>query len=71
MSGASAGAHIALLYSYLMKNYPLHIKFIINYVGPIGIGRKYFIRLKNTEETLENIEVDDIENAKNEDNITD
>mgnify|MGYP002860590382 FL=1 len=40
LGGGSAGAHIALLYSYLMKknSIPIPIKFIINTVGPIGLN---------------------------------
>ena len=58
LGGGSAGAHIALLYSYLMKknSIPIPIKFIINTVGPIGLNTKYFSRLTNQSEPLDNIE---------------
>ena len=58
LGGGSAGAHIALLYSYLMKknSIPIQIKFIINTVGPIGLNTKYFSRLTNHSEPLDNIE---------------
>ena len=56
IGGASAGAHIALLYSYLMKKSPIPIKFIIDVVGPIGLDPKYFSHLKNNNEPLDSIE---------------
>ena len=33
--GTSAGAHLSLLYSYMIKNPPIPIKFIYNMVGPV------------------------------------
>ena len=63
ISGASAGGHLSLLYTYLMKNSPIPIKFIINCVGPVTLEPKYFIKVKNQNELLENIDIKDIEDA--------
>ena len=54
--GGSAGAHIALLYSYLMKESPIPIKFVIDIIGPIGLDPKYFTHLSNYSEPLDSIE---------------
>ena len=63
ISGASAGGHLSLLYTYLMKNSPIPIKFIINMSGPVTLEPEYFIKVKNQNEPLENIDISDIENA--------
>ena len=63
ISGASAGGHLSLLYTYLMKNSPIPIKFIINISGPVTLEPEYFIKVKNQNEPLENIDISDIENA--------
>ena len=67
IGGYSAGGHLALLYSYLIKKVDIiPIQFIINYVGPIGLHGKYYYKLKsnNDTDTLENIEkVEIIEQA--------
>ena len=65
IGGYSAGGHLALLYSYLIKKVDIiPIEFIINYVGPIGLHAKYFYKLKSNNDTLENIEkVEIIEQA--------
>ena len=65
IGGYSAGGHLALWYSYLIKKVDIiPIEFIINYVGPIGLYPKYFYKLKSNRETLENIEkVEIIEQA--------
>lgn len=68
LGGYSAGAYLALLYSYSMNNTPLPIKFIINISGPVTVEPKFW---KKTNETLENIELDDIKNAINENKIID
>jgi hypothetical protein len=46
-----------------MKNSPIPIKFIINCVGPVTLEPKYFIKVKNQNELLENIDIKDIEDA--------
>ena len=57
IGGISAGAHLALLYSYLIKDINIiPIKFIVNIVGPIGLNEKYFLKVKSNNDTLENIE---------------
>ena len=57
IGGYSAGGHLALLYSYLIKKIDIiPISFIINYVGPIGFNSKYFYKLKSNDDTLPNIE---------------
>ena len=57
IGGYSAGAHLSLLYSYLNSKIDIiPIKFIVDFVGPIGLYPKYFYKLKSTNETLSNIE---------------
>ena len=57
IGGYSAGAHLSLLYSYLNSKIDIiPIKFIVNFVGPIGLYPKYFYKLKSKKETLSNIE---------------
>ena len=56
IGGGSAGAHIALLYSYLMNESPIPVKFVIDSVGPIGLDPKYFTHLANYSEPLDSIE---------------
>ena len=57
LAGYSAGGHIALLYSYLIKNINIiPIKFLVDIVGPIGLHEKYFYKVKSNQDTLENIE---------------
>ena len=46
-----------MLYSYLNKNTDIiPLKFIVDFVGPIGLYPKYFYKLKSINETLSNIE---------------
>ena len=59
LGGSSAGAHLSLLYSYLVKDSDIKIKFVINMVGPIGLNPDYFYILKNKSTPL------DIETFKN------
>ena len=68
LGGYSAGAHLALLYSYLIKNIDIiPIKFMVDIVGPIGLNEKYFYKLKSNDDSLENIEnVETIEKEKKE-----
>ena len=56
IAGYSAGGHLVLLYSHLIKNFPIPMAFVINYVGPIGLEKKYFYKVKLLNDTLENIE---------------
>lgn len=65
IGGVSAGAHICLLYSYLIEEPPLPIKFIVDIVGPISLEPKYWYRLSSLNSTpLENIEKEVIEEAQ-------
>ncbi len=65
IGGYSAGAHLTLLYSYLNSNIDIiPLKFIVDFVGPIGLYPKYYYKLKSKNETLPNIEdVSTIEKA--------
>jgi len=57
IGGYSAGGHLALLYSYLIKDISIiPIQFVIDIVGPIGLDPKFFYKLKSPIESLENIE---------------
>ena len=57
IGGYSSGAHLSLLYSYLnSKNDIIPLKFIVDFVGPIGLLPKHFYKLKSINETLPNIE---------------
>ena len=57
IGGHSAGGHISLLYSYLIKNISIiPIQFVINLAGPIGLHYKYYYKLKSDKNTLSNIE---------------
>ena len=58
IGGFSAGGHLSLLYSYLIKKFDIiPLKFIINFVGPIGMSKKeYFLGLTSLNNSLSNIE---------------
>ena len=60
-----------MLYSYLLRNTPLPIKFIINIAGPVTLDPIFWKKLKNENDTLESIEPSDIEKALNESKIID
>lgn len=64
MHGSSSGAHIVSLYSFLIKNHPMEIKFITNTVGPMSVSPYDYLICKNESETLSSIEPEDIEEAK-------
>ena len=65
IGGYSAGGHLALLYSYLIKNINIiPIQFVIDFVGPVGLDPKYFYQLKSLTDSLDSIEdVSTIEQA--------
>ena len=71
IGGVSAGGHISLLYSYLIKNFTiLPIKFVINVVGPIGLHEKYYYKLKSHDDSFPSIEdISTLEQAKKEGKI--
>ena len=56
IGGVSAGAHIALLYSYLVKEPPLEIKFIIDIIGPVTLNPDDFYSIYKDEDTLPNLD---------------
>ena len=68
IGGYSAGSHLTLLYSYLIKNVDIiPLKFIIDFVGPIGLEEKYYFKVKSINETLPSIEnITEVEKAKDE-----
>ena len=69
LGGTSAGGHIALLYSYSMKNSPIPLKFIIDIVGPVSLDYNYWYRVSDMEHPLDNIDPESIENALKENKI--
>jgi len=64
IGGVSAGAHLCLLYSYLIEETRLPIKFIVDIVGPISLEPEYWYRLAQNKTPLENIEKETIEEAQ-------
>ena len=70
LGGTSAGGHIALLYSYSMKNSsPIPIKFIIDIVGPISLEPKFWYKVSDMNNPLDNINPETIEEAFNKSKI--
>ena len=67
IGGYSAGAHISLLYSYLINNTDIiPIKFLIDFVGPIGLRLDYFYAIANPNNSLSSIDdLEIINDAKN------
>ena len=67
IGGYSAGAHISLLYSYLINTTNIiPFKFLINFVGPIGLCLDYFYAIRNPNNTLSSIDdLNIIKEAKN------
>ena len=63
LGGGSAGAHLSMLYSYMIKNPPIPIKFVYDNVGPVTIDPKYFFYTKISNDSLDNIEPEDIDKA--------
>lgn len=56
----SSGAQIYLLYSYLVKNHPLDIKYIFDNIGPISVSPFDYLIIKEEIGTLPSIEPEDI-----------
>ena len=70
IGGYSAGAHLTLLYSYLISQNIIPLKFIIDIAGPIGLNMKYFQKLADGVKPFNNItDVNVIENAVKEGKI--
>jgi len=65
IKGESAGSHLSLLYSYMIKDPPIPIKMIINNVGPITLNPDYLLQTKPNADPLDNITQTDIDNALN------
>ena len=63
IAGGSAGAHLSLLYSYMIKNPPIPIKFILDMVGPVTLEPEYWLTIKPGLEPLIDIEPDNITEA--------
>ena len=63
IGGASAGAHLSLLYAYSIKKPSIPIKFVINISGPTSLEPKHLIKLKEGE-FLDSIEPFYINEAK-------
>ena len=63
IGGASAGAHLAMLYGYSIKKTPIPIKFIINFVGPVTLETDAWYKLNKKSEPLNTIEPKDIEDS--------
>lgn len=67
--GHSAGAHISLLYSYMIKNPPIPLKFIVNLCGPMNLNLTKYLFVKNESEPLESIDSESIQKAIKEDKL--
>ena len=70
ISGYSAGAHLSLVYPYAFaKDSVIPIKFIINYSGPVTLSDEHFYKLATYNDTLDKIDRESIDKAKNENKI--
>ena len=69
LGGTSAGAHIALLYTYSMKNSPIPIKFAIDIVGPVTIEPEFWYTLSDLNNPLDSITSESIQEGLNENKI--
>lgn len=63
LGGISAGAHIALLYGYSIKNTIIPIKFLVNIVGPISLEPEFWYKPAVFNQTLDEIEPSNIDKA--------
>ena len=63
--GYSAGAHLTLLYSYLIADSPIKIKFTVDISGPISLDGPYNLMLKTFNDTLPNLTKPYIEDYQN------
>ena len=61
--GYSAGGHLTLLYSYLIEDSPIKIKFTVNICGPISLDRHLNLALKVVNDTLPSLEKSEVEKA--------
>jgi len=69
LGGTSSGANVALLYTYLMKNSPIPIKFAINIVGPVSLEPKCWYKLIDLNNPLDNLYPESIQKGKDENKL--
>ena len=60
LGGYSAGGHLVLLYSYLMTNSSIPLKFVIDICGPISVEPKHFCKLATVNDSLDGLELSDV-----------
>ena len=58
--GISAGAHLSLLYAYLIKNEYIPLKFVVNIIGPVTLEPQYYLKIKNKIMPLEEVDLRNI-----------
>lgn len=63
IGGYSAGGHITLLYTYLIKKVPIKLKFAIDICGPISLEPKHYCKLAKVNDTLKSLEMSDVKPA--------
>ena len=66
LSGGSAGAHLSLYYAYTIKNSTIPVKFVMNGMGPVTLDFNHWLKVKNIDEPLENIDPYSIQKAYDE-----
>lgn len=69
LGGTSSGAHVALLYTYSMKNSPIPIKFAIDIVGPASLEPKCWYKLIDFNNPLDTLSPESIQKGKHENKI--
>ena len=67
--GHSAGAHISLLYSYMIKETSIPLKFVINLCGPVTLEPDKYLEIINQTDPLESIDSNSIQKAIGEDKL--
>ena len=67
--GASAGAHLSLLYSYCFKDSPIPVKFVVPLYAPVTLEYQYWYKIANLDEPLDSIDQKSIDLAKNQSKI--
>jgi acetyl esterase/lipase len=69
LGGTSSGAHVALLYTYSMKNSPIPIKFVIDIVGPVSLEPKCWYKPIDFNNPLDTLSPESIQKGKDENKI--
>jgi hypothetical protein len=69
IGGGSAGAHLSLLYGYLVKEPPLPVRFIMDAIGPVNLETDDFYVIEKDEDTLPDIEPNTVNEALKKKNI--